>query len=200
MKSSLTKRTRVPPVTVGIWAESPARLTVTRYITSIASWLAVWDRSHPIKQVRKEVSFCWNGHRWSGGNRHKHHSDSEMCDYLLNWPYASLIASVFILCALLQLASVGTFQVLKLPLGFIRVLEWVSCNFDCALHAVTSLCSVNTYCLINCMQGVTRVCMRWLLFPLQLVFRLDSFLLQLKLHHISAFSAYGVFAFFSVTK
>lgn len=29
----------------------------------------------------------------------------------------------------LQIASMGTFQVLKLPLGFIRVLEWVSCNF-----------------------------------------------------------------------
>lgn len=27
---------------------------------------------------------------------------------------------------LLQIVSLGTFQVLKLPLGFIRVLEWVS--------------------------------------------------------------------------
>lgn len=27
---------------------------------------------------------------------------------------------------LLQIMSLGTFQVLKLPLGFIRVLEWVS--------------------------------------------------------------------------
>lgn len=33
------------------------------------------------------------------------------------------------LCVRLQIASMGTFQVLKLPLGFIRVLEWVSRNF-----------------------------------------------------------------------
>lgn len=42
-----------------------------------------------------------------------------------------------------QLASVGTFQVLKLPLGFIRVLEWVSWNLDVFfLHAITSPYSV----------------------------------------------------------
>lgn len=45
----------------------------------------------------------------------------------------------FLLVVSLQLASAGTFQVLKLPLGFIRVLEWVSVYFD----AVTSSCSVN---------------------------------------------------------
>lgn len=34
----------------------------------------------------------------------------------------------------LQLASVRTFQVLKLPLGFIRVLQWVSPSFILQLH------------------------------------------------------------------
>lgn len=32
---------------------------------------------------------------------------------------------------LLQIVSLGTFQVLKLPLGFIRVLEWVSVRKAC---------------------------------------------------------------------
>lgn len=36
-----------------------------------------------------------------------------------------------------QLAAGGTFQVLKLPLGFIRVLEWVSGYFIINLRAVT---------------------------------------------------------------
>lgn len=68
----------------------------------------------------------------------------------------------FSLCVRVQLASMGTFQVLKLPLGFIRVLEWVSCksgfvclfvfawnNLSSETHtSVKNACSVKTLSVI----------------------------------------------------
>lgn len=53
--------------------------------------------------------------------------------------------SAIILCPIIsrQLASMGTFQVLKLPLGFIRVLEWVSWNFICFVFFPFSIASIN---------------------------------------------------------
>lgn len=54
-------------------------------------------------------------------------------------------AAALILCVVLQLASVGTFQVLKLPLGFIRVLEWVSWNLTvCACSHFTVRKCINS--------------------------------------------------------
>lgn len=60
-----------------------------------------------------------------------------MCVFFfrVKWPLVSLIGYLNErLCVRLQIASMGTFQVLKLPLGFIRVLEWVSCNFYLFVH------------------------------------------------------------------
>lgn len=62
-----------------------------------------------------------------------------MCGVLfrVKWPLVSLIGRLKERpCVRLQIASMGTFQVLKLPLGFIRVLEWVSCNFYVFVHEI----------------------------------------------------------------
>lgn len=66
-------------------------------------------------QVRVETELC---------------SFSKLANGVVNWFFLNerprTCVRVFVR---LQIASMGTFQVLKLPLGFIRVLEWVSCNF-----------------------------------------------------------------------
>ncbi len=137
------KKTRLFPVAFG--AESPWLLRATD--TSIGSWLAVGDCLHPIKQVRKKVAEP--AADMDTADQVRRAANSKMI-LTQTWVWFSVkLANVpliddrnekaFILtsslCVLMQLASVGTFQVLKLPLGFIRVLEWVSWNlnvFECS--------------------------------------------------------------------
>lgn len=65
--------------------------------------------------------------------------------YLLNWLLIDDRNEKSCSCVFMQPASVGIFQVLKLPLGFIRVLEWVSWNFNgffCNNYAVNTLYNI----------------------------------------------------------
>lgn len=140
-----TKRTRVFPYGVGIGAESPWRGATE---TSIGSWLAVWECVYiQSNKSEKKVAWSWNGHRWSSEWRWFLTQtcvwlSAKLAKCVVNWWFKW--APLSVLCVPMQLASTGTFQVLKLPLGFIRVLEWVSFNFDVGFFvACNNLCGVN---------------------------------------------------------